>query len=71
MARVYKLDILESSEDLKDLLRKEKVVWKKERIQLLYLLKTRQARTITDAAEILGRHRVTVQEWLRGIKRVV
>jgi transposase len=65
MARVYKLDILESSDDLKELLRKERVVWKKERIQLLYVLKIQKARTITDAAEIVGRHRVTVQDWLK------
>jgi transposase len=36
----------------------------KERIQLLYLLKSGQAESVTHAAEILGRGRVTLQRWL-------
>lgn len=32
---------------------------------MLYLLKTEQAQTVQDVAALLGRHRVTVQEWLR------
>lgn len=31
----------------------------------MYLLKTKQAKTVQDAAPILGRNRVTLQEWLR------
>jgi len=30
----------------------------------LYLLKTKKAKTVTEAAEMLGRNRVTVQDWL-------
>ncbi|PPS38787.1 helix-turn-helix domain-containing protein [Chroococcidiopsis sp. TS-821] len=65
MAGVYKLEIAESVEDLKQLLRAQKSASDKERIQLLYLLKSEQAKTVQAAAELLGRHRVTVQEWLR------
>jgi transposase len=65
MAGVYKLEIAESVEDLKQLLRSQKSTSDKERIQLLYLLKSEQAKTVQAAAELLGRHRVTVQEWLR------
>jgi len=65
MAGVYKLDITETETDLKQRLRTQKTASDKERIQLLYLLKTEQAKTIQDAAALLGRHRVTVQEWLR------
>jgi transposase len=36
----------------------------KERIQLLYLLKSQKAQTIKQASELLGRHRVTLQDWL-------
>lgn len=32
---------------------------------MLYLLKTAQAKTVQAAAQLLGRHRVTLQEWLR------
>lgn len=65
MAGVYKLEIAESVEDLKQLLRSQTSGSDKERIQLLYLLKSEQAKTVQAAAELLGRHRVTLQEWLR------
>ena len=65
MAGVYQLDITETETDLKQRLRSQKTASDKERVQLLYLLKTGQATTIQSAATLLGRHRVTVQEWLR------
>lgn len=65
MAGIYKLEIQESADDLKQLLRHQKVASSKERIQLLYLLKTQQAKTVQEAGRLLGRHRVTLQEWLR------
>lgn len=68
MAGVYKLKIEESEEDLKQLLREQKTASGKERIQLLYLLKTKQAETVQDAAALLGRHRGTLQEWLRSYR---
>jgi transposase len=64
MAGVYHLNIHESETELKKLLTKEKTGSGKERIQLLYLLKSQKAKTITQASELLGRHRVTLQEWL-------
>lgn len=65
MAGVYKLEITESVDDLKQLLGSQKSASDKERIQLLYLLKSEQAKTVQAAATLLGRHRVTVQGWLR------
>ena len=64
MAGVYKIEISESEAELKELLRQEKTGSGKERIQALYLLKTKKAKTVTEAAEMLGRNRVTVQDWL-------
>jgi predicted ArsR family transcriptional regulator len=58
MAGVYKIEISESEAGSG-----------KERIQVLYLLKTKKAKTVTEAAEMLGRNRVTVQDWLVGLKR--
>jgi transposase len=69
MAGVYKLEIIETAADLKQRLRTQKTASEKERIQLLYLLKTEQAPTVQEAAALLGRHRVTVQEWLRLYRR--
>ena len=64
MVGVYHLDIIESETELKQLLRKQKTASGKERIQLLYLLKTKKAKTITQASQLLGRNRVTLQDWL-------
>jgi transposase-like protein len=69
MAGVYKLEITETEADLKQRLCSQKTASDKERIQLLYLLKTEQATTIQAAAALLGRHRVTLQEWLRLYRR--
>jgi transposase len=64
MAGVYKVEIKESTEELKQLLGTQRTAVSKERVQLLYLLKTAQAQTIQAAAQLLGRHRVMLQEWL-------
>ena len=69
MAGVYKLDISESEEELKHLLRIQKTASTKERIQLLYLLKSGQAQTVDQAASLLGRHRVTLQNWLKRYRQ--
>jgi len=69
MTGVYKLDIQETEDELKQLLRNQKTGSDKERIQVLYLLKTRQAKTIQEASTLLGRNRVTVQTWLRGYRQ--
>ncbi len=61
MAGIYKVEIQESLDDLKQLLRQQKVVSSKERIQLLYLLKS-GAKIVEDAARLLGRHRVTLEQ---------
>ncbi len=65
MAGVYKLEIHESAEALKQLLRSQTSAQREERIQVLYLLQTQQAKTVQAAAELVGRNRVTVQEWLQ------
>lgn len=67
MPGVYQLEIKETLDELRKLLRVQKTASDKERIQLLYLLKSEQAQTITIAASLLGRHRVTVQKWRASI----
>lgn len=64
MAGVSKIEISESEAELKKLLRQEKTGSGKERVQVLYLLKTKKAKTISESAEMSGRNRVTVQDWL-------
>jgi transposase len=68
MSGVVKIDIIESVEVLKTLLVAQKTVFGKERVQALYLLKTKQVETVQHLATILGRNRVTVQRWLRSYR---
>lgn len=59
MSGVWKVDITESSETLKTLLAQQKTASGKERVQALYLLKTRQVETVQHLAVILGRDSLT------------
>lgn len=59
-----KLNIIESAQTLKTLLGQQKTATGKERVQALYLLKTKQVETVQHLAVVLGRNRVTVQRWL-------
>jgi len=63
MSGVVKINITESSAILKTLLAQQKTAAGKERIQALYLLKTKQVETVQHLAVVLGRNRVTVQRW--------
>ena len=64
MSGVYKITIAESEAELKQLLITQKTGVNKERIQLLYLLRTKQVATVTAAAKAIGRNRVTAQDWM-------
>jgi transposase len=65
MSGISKIKIKESVETLKHLLNEQKSSNFFQKIQVLYLLKTQQAKTITEVAEIVGKHRVTIQGWLQ------
>lgn len=76
MSGVYKLEIIESAQELQKQMHQQKNSQCKERIQVLYLLKSQQAKTVSQAAQLIGRHRATVQEWLSlyrqgGIERLL
>jgi len=61
-------DIKEESEELRKMLLSEKDGRKKERIHILYLLKTGICKTIGDIAEKIGRNRNTVSGWIKRYK---
>lgn len=65
MAGVYKREMHQSVDELKQMLGDVKTASGKERIQLLYLIKSKKVKTVQEAAALLGRNRVTLQEWLR------
>lgn len=64
MAGVTRVVIKESAEELKTLMHEQTVLGDKERLHFLYLLKSEQAASVTQAADLLGRGRVTLQRWL-------
>lgn len=68
MTGVTKVEILESAEQLHELLRKQKTALGKERIQALYLLKIGQVKKMQDLAVVLVRGTAIVQRWLKAYK---
>ena len=64
MAGQFKLYINETESELKALLGRQTTARGKERVQALYLLKGGKVKTVSELASLLGRHRVTVQDWL-------
>ena len=65
MSGVVKIEISESVDTLKKLLIKARTAQEKEKIQAIYWLKNKKFLTVKKIAMMLGRHRVTVQTWLR------
>ena len=57
-------EITESADELKSLLRNASEGYQTQRLSMLYLLRTRQAKNRTQVAELLGVHRITVGQWL-------
>ncbi len=63
MSGVTQIEIQESAEELEALLRQQDNSRLKERIQVLYMIKT-QKMSVSAIAKVLGKHRGTVQRWL-------
>ena len=56
--------ITESVSELKNLIRKSSIGYQKQRLTILYLYRSGQAKTRKQAAQMIGVHRKTVGEWL-------
>jgi len=66
MNRKLEINLTETEEQLKALLHQERHRVKKDRIQVMYLLKTRQAKRIEGLAKLMGKHRNTLSNWLKA-----
>jgi putative transposase len=51
--------------ELKIIMSQQRTVTNKQKVQALYLLKSGLSQSITDVAEVLGVHRITVQRWFK------
>ena len=61
--------IKETVGEIKEMLRREKEVKKRERIEVLWLLKTGQAENMIKASEQIGRGYWTVKKWMREYRK--
>jgi putative transposase len=68
MSRVVKIEIVETPEELKDLMRQEKDAVRQEKLLVLYWLKTKMVDSVLSAAVRLGKHRTTIQRWLSSYR---
>src|SRR5512135_2603854 len=64
MCRVFKLEVLESPETLELLLKQEKDVRRRERLQFLYGYKTGQAKTRQALGKLLNRSQFALGQWI-------
>ena len=68
MSRILKIKISETTDELKELLKSIRAQKVKERIQVLYWLKSEQVKTEKAIANLIGKHRTTVSRWLRSYR---
>ena len=61
---MIKIEILETTTQIKELLRSPEFIDVKERIQMIYWIKTRQVITTETIALLLGKHQTTISRWL-------
>src|SRR5512143_1328089 len=64
MGRPFTTYIIETTDELKQLMQAQKRPKIKVRLQALYLLKSGYANTLQEAANCLGRTKTTIENWL-------
>jgi transposase len=68
MSGVIKIEITETVDELKELLKLIENQESKERVQALYWLKSKQVKTTEAIANLIGKHRTTVSRWLSSYR---
>ncbi|BAY39023.1 putative transposase [Nostoc sp. NIES-2111] len=68
MSRPFQIEISESQEELEKALKHATTASSKERLQMLYWLKTGQVSSRRSLAERLGRDQATITRWARKYK---
>src|SRR4028119_810931 len=61
----YQERIEDTATELKIIMSQQRNVTNRQKIQALYLLKSGLSQSITDVAELVGVHRITVQRWFK------
>lgn len=69
MPRTTTIEIKETAKELSSLMKDRQAIKVREKIQVLYLLKSGQCQQINLLALIVCRHRKTIHQWLSDYKR--
>lgn len=69
MCRVFKFEVTESPKTLETLLKQEKDVRRRERLQFLYWYKTGQAKTRQALGKLLNRSQFAIGQWIDLYRR--
>lgn len=69
MSRTLKLDIKETAEELRNLLKSETSAQIKEKLHALYLLKSGLVTTLSGLSELLVRDQSTIYRWFEKYKQ--
>ena len=69
MCRVFKFEVTESPETLETLLKQEKDVRRRERLQFLYWYKTGQANTRQALGKLLNRSQFAIGQWINTYRQ--
>ena len=67
----YQERIEDTATELKIIMSQQRTVTNRQKIQALYLLKSGSSQSITQVAELLGVHRITVLRLLKQYKEAV
>lgn len=65
MSRVFNLDLSESEEQLKSLLKQERNTRKRERLPFLYWYKSGQVTTRRELGTLLNRSQIAIGHWIK------
>lgn len=68
MGRRLEVEICESQEELEKALKNARTASSKERLQMLYLLKSKQVFSRQELAQLIGRDNATITRWIRKYK---
>jgi transposase len=61
---MVKIEIAETTTELEELLRLTEFIKVRERIQVIYWIKSDRVKTVTAISLLLGKHRTTIFRWL-------
>ena len=66
---LIQVEIVESPELLAQLMEQETNLQRFQKLRMLYLLKTQKVKALRHIAQIMGRHRATLQDWVRHYRQ--